>query len=169
MKLITQLLHPYQETLGADYEAYHHHAQRVYGYAITFLLMRENRKLAIAAAFHDLDIWVSGSMDYLEGSAQLAEKYLAQSDFTYLPDEVRFIIQQHHQLSPIRGNIEAEAFRKADLVDLTSGWVRYNLPQSIVADTERRFPRHRFTRKMGAKIWSYAWRHPLKPFPMIRR
>ncbi len=56
LKLIGQILHKYRDALGPDYHAYHNHAQRVYTYATTLLLMRENKKLAIAAAFHDLDM-----------------------------------------------------------------------------------------------------------------
>jgi len=140
----------------------------VYTYATTLLLMRENKKLAIAAAFHDLDIWISEGMDYLSGSEQLARDYLKNSDFDYLPDEVAFFIKNHHKLWPIKGNIEAEAFRKADLIDLTSGFIRYNIPESIISETERTFPRENFTRMISSKALNHAIRHPLRPFPMIK-
>ncbi|MEQ9305540.1 MAG: hypothetical protein RJQ14_16635 [Marinoscillum sp.] len=168
MKLITQILHKFQNDLDADALAYHNHAQRVYHYATVLLLVRESKKIAIAAAFHDLDIWLSQSMDYLQGSQSLARKYLAESDFQLLPDEVSFIISSHHKLTKIKGNIEAEAFRKADLIDLTGGWVRYNIPQSIISDTERAYPRAGFSRLMVKKSLSHAIRHPLRPFPMVK-
>ena len=168
MKLITQILHRYKQELGKDFEAYHNHAQRVYQYAIIFLLMRENKKLAIASAFHDLDIWTSKSMDYLPGSAALARQYLLDSDFGLLPEEMDFIIQNHHKLRPITGNIEAEAFRKADLTDVTAGHRRFNIPESIISETEKKFPRKGFTPLVLKKSLVHALNHPLRPFPMIK-
>lgn len=167
MKLIGQILHKYRTELGDDYHAYHHHALRVYSYALTLLLMRENKKLAIAAAFHDLDIWLGRSMDYLEGSEELARDYLAQGDFPYLPDEMAFFIKNHHKLTSIKGNIEAEAFRKADLIDLTGGRIRYHLPLSIITGTEQAYPRLGFTRLIMKKTFGHALKHPLRPLPMI--
>lgn len=168
MKLITQILHKHTTELGQDYEAYHNHAQRVYYYGITFLLMRENTKLAIAAAFHDLDIWTGKSMDYIPGSVTLARRYLESSDFGILADEVGFIIKKHHKLRPIKGNIEAEAFRKADLTDLSRGHIRYNLPESIISETERKYPRLGFTKLIIKKSLGYACLNPSRPFPMIK-
>lgn len=168
MKLITQILHKYATELGKDHDAYHNHAHRVYHYAVTFLLMRESRKLAIAAAFHDLDIWVGKSMDYLPGSVVLARSYLENSDFNILPDELEFIIKNHHKLRRVKGNIEAEAFRKADLTDLSGGRIRFNLPESIISETERKHPRLGFTKLVIKKSLSDAVRNPSRPFPMIK-
>jgi len=168
VKLITQILHKFKAELGGEYDAYHNHAQRVYHYAITLLLMRESKKLAICAAFHDLDIWVSKQMDYLNPSVELARKYLVESDFQLLPDEISFIIHQHHKLTKIKGNIEAEAFRKADLIDLTAGKIHFNIPMSLVQSIETEYPRHNFTKLILRKTLNHARKHPLKPFPMIK-
>lgn len=154
--------------MGADFDAYHNHAQRVYHYATTLLLMRESKKLAISAAFHDLDIWVNQTMNYLPGSAHLANTYLSGSDYQLLPEEIKFIISQHHKLRKIKGNIEAEAFRKADLIDLTAGKIRFNIPISIIQDLERQYPRKAFTKLILRKSFHHALNHPLNPFPMIK-
>lgn len=168
MKLITQILHKYREPLGDDYQAYHHHAQRVYQYAITLLLQRESKKLAICAAFHDLDIWTNGSMDYLPGSSTLALSYQQKSDIDLVPEEVSFIIKNHHKLRKIKGNIEAEAFRKADLIDLTAGRIRFNIPLSLIQESEKQFPRSGFTNVILGKTMKHAIKNPLNPFPMVR-
>lgn len=168
MKLITQILHKFKHELGDDFEAYHNHSQRVYHYAITLLLFRESKKLAVCAAFHDLAIWMSSRMDYLESSAELAQKYLAVSDFQMLPDEVSFIIQQHHKLRKIKGNIEAEAFRKADLIDLSAGHIHFNIPLSLVQRIESQYPRLNFTSLIIRKTLNHAVKHPLKPLPMLK-
>lgn len=168
MKLITQILHKHRTDLGKAYDAYHNHAQRVYHYATIFLLVRESKKMAIAAAYHDLGIWTGKSMNYLPGSVKLATAYLSQSEYGLLPDEMRFIITNHHKLRPVKGNIEAEAFRKGDLTDLTCGHIRYNLPESIITEAERKFPRLHFTKMMLRKTLKGALKHPMKPLPMIR-
>ncbi|MFY0608010.1 MAG: hypothetical protein JXR10_14925 [Cyclobacteriaceae bacterium] len=168
MKLIKQILNKYRSELGVDFLAYHNHAQRVYYYAITLLLMKESKKLAIAAAFHDLDIWTGGSMDYLSGSEDLARKYLDKSDFGLLPDQIAFIIKQHHQLTRIKGDVEAEAFRKADLIDLTSGFIQFNIPMCLILTIEKTYPRERFTRIIAKKTLRHSLKNPLNPLPMIK-
>jgi hypothetical protein len=167
-KTIKEILKPFSSELDNAFLAYHNHCQRVYYYARTFLLMNENRKLAIAAAFHDLDIWVGGNMNYLPGSTQLAKDYLKANELNYLPDEMAFIINNHHKLRKVKGNIEAEAFRKADLIDLTSGLVKYNIPKSLIVEAERKFPRLKFTSMITGKLIKHVIKHPLKPFPMVR-
>lgn len=154
--------------MGTDFEPYLNHCYRVYFYARTLLLMRENQKLAIAAAFHDLDIWVGKKVDYLPGSVALALDYLHKNQLGYLPDEMKFIITNHHRLRPIKGNIEAEAFRKADLIDLTSGLIHFNIPLQLVSKLEVEHPRLSFTGIVTKKVFRHALTHPLKPFPMIR-
>ncbi len=168
MKLIKQILNKHRKALGNDFIAYHNHAQRVYYYAITLLLMKESKKLAVSAAFHDLDIWTSGSMNYLDGSEALARQYLTRNDFGLLPDQIGFIIRNHHKLNRIKGDIEAEAFRKADLIDLTSGFIRFNIPMSLINSAETTYPRDGFTSLITKKIIIHALRNPVKPLPMIR-
>lgn len=154
--------------MGKDFDAYHHHCQRIYCYSKTLLLMRENKKLAIAAAFHDLSIWKDNSMDYLKGSSEECLKYLQIHQSNYLPDEFRHIICHHHQLRSIKGNIEAEAFRKSDLIDLTAGFVRFNIPKSLVQAAEEEFPRLGFSKIILKKWMGYALKNPSKPIPMIK-
>ncbi|MFY0599670.1 MAG: HD domain-containing protein [Cyclobacteriaceae bacterium] len=167
-KQIKTILKTYEKHLDGDFDAYHNHALRVYYYARTLLLMKENRKLAIAAAFHDLDIWVKGDMDYLKGSAEFAKGYLKENKLSFLPDELEFIISNHHKLTRIKGNIEAEAFRKADLIDLTSGWIKFNIPNSLITEMERKVPRLNFSKIILKKVVTHAFRNPTRPFPMIR-
>ncbi len=154
--------------MGEDYLPYLNHACRVYEYSLILLLQKENKKLAIAAAFHDLDIWAKGTMDYLNGSSELAIDHLKRYETSLLVDEMKFIIENHHKLNRIKGNMEAEAFRKADLVDLTGGFIKFNIPKSIIREIENKYPRLGFTKLVTKKVLKWAIRHPLKPFPMIR-
>ena len=168
MKLITQILHPHKAALGDHYQSYHHHCQRVYTYAHTLMLQRESKKLAIVAAFHDLGIWTQQTMDYLNPSVALMKSYIESKQLTLLPDELAYIIEHHHRIRKIKDHLEAEAFRKADLIDFTAGWIRYNLPESIIRDTEKKWPRANFTSLVLKKVSRHAIRHPMKPLPMLK-
>ena len=165
---IAQILVKFKKELGQDYTPYLNHAKRVYEYALVLLLQKEGKKLGIASAFHDLDIWVSHKLDYLDGSANMARDYIKQKNLDLLPDEIAFIINNHHKFRRIKGNVEAEAFRKADLVDLTSGLIHYNIPISIISETEHRFPRLGFTSLITKKVVRWAITHPFRPFPMLK-
>ncbi|MBV6644411.1 MAG: hypothetical protein KI790_03125 [Cyclobacteriaceae bacterium] len=168
IRYIDAMLNPFRKVLGSDFQAYRNHACRVYSYACILLLMRENQKLALVAAFHDLDIWYSSTMDYLSGSSKLAKHYASDRKLPFLEDEIDFMISSHHSLKRIKGNIEAEAFRKADLIDLTAGLLTFNLPRSMINYIERKYPRHKFSRMMFRKAITYAFSHPRKPFPMFK-
>ncbi len=107
-------------------------------------------------------------MDYLPGSSTLALSYQQKSDIDLVPEEVSFIIKNHHKLRKIKGNIEAEAFRKADLIDLTAGRIRFNIPLSLIQESEKQFPRSGFTNVILGKTMKHAIKNPLNPFPMVR-
>ena len=76
--LVDAILVPWRETIGADWDGYRNHAQRVAHFcgALGVAAPDTQRKIAIAAAFHDLGIWSAGTMDYLPPSAALAREYL---------------------------------------------------------------------------------------------
>ncbi len=166
--VIDTILKRYRNKLGDAYQPYRNHAHRVYQYALILLLKRDSKKLEIAAAYHDLDIWLSQTMNYLKGSEAEARKHIEINKLDLLPDEVGFIIRKHHKLTRIKGSVEAEAFRKADLIDLSAGWISYNIPKSIIKDTENQYPRLGFTKLVLKKTFVHALKHPLNPFPMLR-
>ena len=164
----SKILAKFKSDLGEDYHAYVHHVKRVYEYACILRLEKENERLKIAAIFHDLDIWHSQTMDYLKGSATLAGAYIQHQNLLVDIPQVEMNINRHHQITKIKDNPEAEAFRKADLIDLTSGWIHFNIPKSIIVDTERRYPRLGFTSKIAKRSIQWSLRHPFRPLPMIR-
>ena len=167
MKLITNILSKYKKSLGDDFESYHNHAQRVYALCLLMLLEKENQSIAIAAAFHDLDIWIGQTMDYLSGSKELAVKYLKSKKLEEHEEDVRMMISNHHKILPVKQAVVAEIFRKADLIDLTSGFVKFNLPKSLIKDLEEQYPRREFSKKITKMALKYAINHPTRPFPML--
>jgi hypothetical protein len=168
MKLITEILEDYRRELGNDFESYHNHAQRVYQLSITLLLSKENKTIAIASAFHDLDIWVSNTMDYLKGSEQLAKQYLLQNDTEISIDQTQAIINQHHKIRKFKYDPFIEAFRKADLIDLSAGLIHFNLPRSFVSSIEETYPRHGFTKMITRKVLGHTIKYPRNTFPMLK-
>jgi hypothetical protein len=163
-----KIMSHFKEPLGPDYHGYLNHVKRVYEYACMLRLERSNELLMIAAIFHDLDIWISGTMDYLGGSADLAIEHVRKNELKIDTTVLNEVITKHHKLTKIKNCPEAEAFRKADLIDLTAGWIRFNVPQSIIVDTERRYPRLGFTKNVISKTSSWALKHPFHPFPMMK-
>jgi len=166
---IPSILEEFKQVLSVDYSGYLNHCLRVYSYSKILLLVKEHRKMAIASAFHDLAIWTEGNMDYLDSSTLLATDYCEKKNILFLPDEIKYIINNHHKITKISDHIEAEAFRKADLIDLTAGIVRFNLPKSIIQETEKKYPRRHFTKQIFSKIIRHALLNPKSPLPMIKK
>ena len=76
--VIDRVLDAHRQALGDDFDGYRNHIYRV---ASFFNELGPDRfvptpALAVAAAFHDLGIWVEHTFDYLEPSARLAQRFL---------------------------------------------------------------------------------------------
>jgi predicted metal-dependent HD superfamily phosphohydrolase len=106
----------------------------------TFCLMLEpcsvqdQRKIEIAASFHDIGIWTDNTLDYLPPSVPPAHKYLDENGLADWAQEISEMILQHHKLRKIKDGSTpmVELFRKGDLVDFSKGMVRFGLPRKAV-------------------------------------
>ncbi len=127
----------------AGYDAYKAHVYRVVNFARALVPPGPDRddKLAIAAAFHDLAAF--DTLDYLVPSIEAQDAWLLQTGREDWSDELALIVAQHHRLSRYRpGWAHAplvEAFRRADLVDVSQGRIRFGLPSSYVEDVRAAF------------------------------
>ncbi|PIB36161.1 hypothetical protein BFP72_12525 [Reichenbachiella sp. 5M10] len=172
---IERVLLYYTQALGHDYNAYRNHVYRIYH--LTLLLCpselnkAQEEALAIAAVFHDLGIWTHHSMDYLSPSAESAVRHLEETGRTHLSDLCRQLIIHHHKISPYQGDHSdlTEAFRQADFMDLTFGVTRHGLPISRYQHLKESFPFLGFQKLIAKKILRHAFRHPMHPFPMLKR
>lgn len=155
---------------GSAREAYRGHVWRVYTYARALAPegAAEDEAIAVAAFFHDFGLFTERTMDYLDPSLAMAVEYLKEIGREDLAPQVEPMIVLHHKLTPVRGNPAAEAFRRADLIDLTAGRVRFGLTREFIRQTEAAYPVLDFRKNIFALVMGYAVRHPLKPFPMIR-
>jgi hypothetical protein len=170
--LIDVILDGWRGPLGADFDAYWNHCQRVANFCLAFagddLDLRE--KLAVAAAFHDLGIWSDDTYDYLEPSRRLARAYLADSGRSDWAEEIETTIELHHGLRPFRGDATwlVEPFRRADWTDVSMGWLRSGLSRAFVARVLATFPNAGFHRRLVALTLHRLRTHPLSPLPMLR-
>jgi hypothetical protein len=98
-------------------------------------------KLAIAAAFHDLAAF--DTLDYLVPSIEAQDAWLQETGRENWSDELALIVAEHHRLSrygPTRPHAPlVEAFRRADLVDVSQGVIRFGIPNSYVKEVRAAF------------------------------
>jgi hypothetical protein len=170
--LVDEILQSHAEALGPDLPAYRNHVTRVLHlvFALAPQLQTAPEPVLIAGAFHDLGIWTAQTFDYLDPSSQLAHDYLeAHGQQAFWP-EVDLIIQQHHKLRSYRGPFEAsvEAFRRADLVDLSLGWLGAGLQPEFIGALRAQFPNAGFHQRLVAFTGQQFLRQPWNPLPMMR-
>ena len=170
---IEKILEGRREVLGKDYPALWGHAYRMFNYCLALSEKdpETESKVAIAAAFHDIGIWTHDTFDYLEPSAQLAVDYLKSTGRASWSDEVSAMVHFHHKVTPYRepdGGL-IEAFRKADLVDLSLGLVHFGLHRDDLRASKQIFPNAGFHWRVTQFSLRWALRHPLNPLPMFKR
>lgn len=169
---IRKIFGRYQAQLGKHMALYRNHVLRVYHLTMVMQpLMTETdrNKLAVAAAFHDIGIWTHGTFDYLKPSIELARQYLQEEGLAHYADEVALIIDNHHKLTPYRGNTLVENFRRADLVDLSLNLFRYDFKREDLRHLNRHYPSLGFHRFIFGQIAKNILRHPLRPLPIVKR
>jgi hypothetical protein len=125
--------------------------------------------LGIAAFFHDAGIWFDGTWDYLPPSARRAVAELSDADARY-STLVSEMITEHHRVRSARSDEPlVEAFRRADLTDVSGGLVaspgvtRAQYRQLLAEHDPRGF------RPMLLRAFANGLREaPLRPLPMIK-
>lgn len=161
----------FADALGGDLPAYRNHLHRVLNYYLVLAGGEHegSSTVLIAAAFHDLGIWVDGTFDYLGPSRRLAREHLTTNGLEGMAPEVEAIIEHHHKLTPYRGPFAAtvETFRRADLVDVSGGAIRSGVPRAFVRVVKAAFPNAGFHRRLIALTMREALRNPLRPLPMV--
>jgi hypothetical protein len=164
-------MHRWQGSLAGDLAAYRGHVYRMLHYCRALARADErDEELAVAAAFHDLGIWSAGTFDYLGPSAALARDFLRATGRARWEEGVSRMILLHHKLTPCRGAADAlvEAFRRADLADLTWGALPGGVPRAVIREATARWPNAGFHRRLVEIGCSWLLRHPLRPLPMLR-
>lgn len=172
--LIDGVLEAHRAVLGADFDGYRHHVYRVASFfdALGPARFDASPALPVAAAFHDLGIWVAGTFDYLDPSVALAERFIADEGLDEVDSAlVRELILQHHKLRAYREGPHAawvEQWRRADHVDVSLGLLRFGLPGRQIRLIQRRLPDRGFHARLLQLTLKQWVRHPLRPLPMMK-
>ena len=155
----------------AGWEGYRGHAYRVLNLARAIAPDADDRddKLAVAAAFHDLDAF--STLDYLASSIRAQDAWLEQTGRSAWSAQLAVVVAEHHRLTPYRGAHAtlADAFRRADLADLSQGLVISGIPRAQVRAVRAAFDVGPFfTRVVPRAIVRNTVRRPWDPFPILR-
>lgn len=172
--LVEEILDGHREHAMGDergWASYRGHVYRVFNLARVLVPDHRYRddKLAIAAAFHDIDVF--SSLNYLGPSIHTMDAWLRRTGRDAWAEELAVVVAEHHRLFPCRGpHAElAEAFRRADVNDVSQGVIRAGLPRAHVRAVRKEIDVDVFfTRTVPRAIARQLIRHPLDPFPILR-
>ncbi|MCX2710907.1 HD domain-containing protein [Mycolicibacterium sp. J2] len=125
------------------FDAYKAHVYRVLNFARALSEDGPDRddKLAIAASFHDLAAF--DTLDYLVPSIVAQDAWLQRTGRTQWSAELAVMVAEHHRFTryaaPRPHAVLVEAMRRADLVDVSQGLVRFGLPGAFVKEVRGSF------------------------------
>lgn len=168
--LIDDVLGNWAELIGRDLPGYRGHVYRTFNFARALAgAGSDTSDLAVAAAFHDLGIWAERTFDYLEPSAFHAARYVAARQPALDVGALQRTILHHHKLTSCerQAGPRSEAFRRADLIDLSCGLVAFGLPSGYIREVRATFPNAGFHRCLLSLATRWAFRHPTRPLPML--
>jgi hypothetical protein len=169
---IDALLDQWRAPLGGDFTAYRNHVYRVFNLTARMAAARGDalEKIAVAAAFHDIGIWLAGTFDYLQPSVDHACTYLSGAGREAWRPEIEAMIQQHHKLTPWKGASRplVESFRRADWLDVCLFALPTRLPRRWLSDLLTAFPRKGFHLMLCRMSARWTLHHPMRPLPMFK-
>lgn len=170
--LIDEILEPWNEQIGPDYQAYRNHLYRMvnYCFALNVADDTDQQKIQIAAAFHDLGIWAEDTVDYLDPSIALAKAYLEERRLEDWIPEISLMIELHHRFREYKDDRYplVEVFRRADLVDVSLGAVKWGIPKEYIKKVKSTFPNEGFHKRLMQLTVRELKRNPLNPLPMMK-
>ncbi|MEO0869849.1 MAG: hypothetical protein AAFY17_15705, partial [Cyanobacteria bacterium J06642_11] len=148
--LIDQILESWCGQIGDVYDGYRGHVYRMFNccLALKDCSEEEVKKLAIAAAFHDIGLWSDHTVDYIPPSVVQAQQWLTANELSDWSEEIGLIIDLHHKVRPATQPDYplVELFRKADLVDFSLGIFRFGLSPQYVAHLKSEIPNAGFNK-----------------------
>jgi hypothetical protein len=170
--LLEEILEEWRKEIGKDYQGYRNHVYRVVHFcsALHPCNEEEREKIIIAGCFHDLGIWTNNTFNYLEPSMELAKNYVKKERNASWLGEIDRMIYFHHKIRRLK-DIHCplvELFRKADLVDVSLGVIRFGLSKEQVRKIKRGFPNSGFHKRLLQLTLSEFKRNPLKPLPVMK-
>jgi hypothetical protein len=153
--LVEEILESHRDRANGDdsgFDAYKAHVYRVVNFAraLTPDVPDRDDKLAIAIAFHDLAAF--DTLDYLAPSIEAQDAWLVRTGREAWSTELALMVAEHHRMSnygPARPHAPlVEAVRRADLVDVSQGLIRFGLPSSYVKEVRASFDARVFFKRV---------------------
>jgi hypothetical protein len=170
--LLEEILNEWKKEIGKDYQAYKNHVYRVVQFCLALHNSNEEEreKIIVAACFHDLGIWTNDTVDYLPPSILLAKEYLKGRNLEHWFIEIELMIDMHHKFRKYEVNNYplVEVFRRADLVDVSLGVVKWGLPKDYIRNIKTKFPNSGFHKRLNQLAVRWFFRHPLNPLPFMK-
>lgn len=170
---IETILQEYQTIIDRDYQGYLNHCKRVA--ACCLILSQDSRedtihKIAIAVAFHDIGIWTSKTIDYLEPSVKVMLSYLTLHRLLDWQIEITLMITEHHKLTRTKCSEYplVEYFRQADYADFSLGLLRSNIPRSEFKKLTSQYPNAGFHKTLVCLGLKRFLQKPWSPLPMFK-
>jgi hypothetical protein len=167
---LDDVLSAHAPALGSDFAGYRNHAYRVMNLCLALSPSGDQRKIALAAAFHDLGIWTASTFDYIPPSVGLASAHLKASGQSPWAPEIETTIKEHHKLTRYKPHPDwlVEPFRRADLIDVSRGAIAFGLPRGLIRDLFAQWPSAGFHKRLVQLSLKRLATHPLSPLPMVR-
>lgn len=171
LPIVDEILGEQEAVLGLSLRGYRNHVYRMINFCFAFgeLTAEEEEKVIIAGCFHDLGIWTANTFDYLGPSTELASNYLNNGPRREWTGQISTMIGEHHKLSGFKDDRLVETFRRADFVDVSLGLVKFGLEKNFVNAVRKQFPNEGFHTGLVRTAARWICRHPLNPFPVIKR
>jgi hypothetical protein len=160
----------WRPAIGSDLPGYRGHVYRTLNVCRALAPAVSGDRIAVAAAFHDLGLWPDGDLDYLPASVARATDWLDRGGRSTWSPEIALAIDFHHELTPYRGAHAplVEAFRRADLVDVSRGLYGAGVPRAFLREVFRAFPDAGFRPRIVRLLLGWALRHPARPLPVLK-
>lgn len=172
LPVVDAILERHADLIASDMAGYRNHVYRVVNvmHAIAPITPDQHTAVGIAAAFHDIGLWTADTWDYLPPSVAAADAWLHEASMTGLAPLVRGMIENHHKILPCPPSTDplVEHFRRADWCDVTLGLRSCGVARNDYARISCLFPADGFHRRLVSRALHHAFRHPLRPFPMLR-
>ncbi|NKY31913.1 hypothetical protein HGA13_02320 [Nocardia speluncae] len=163
---VDRTLARYATSLGPSAPVYRNHVLRGLNYHALLFRRALPASAVLAWTVHDLGLWTAGTFDYLAPSADLVDELAA--DFGVVDTgEAKLMVLDHHKLRAADNRL-VETFRRADLIDVGRGLVRFGIARTQMHGIVRAFPYLGFHRWLAAGLARHAIRHPTAPAPMVR-
>ena len=103
-------------------------------------------------------------------ASNLAQAYLDQKGHPEWAPEIREMIHEHHEITRYEANPNrlVEAFRRADWIDVSRGFLTFGLRRAFLREVFATFRNAGFHKRLIQLLLGRSLSHPLNPLPMFR-